>query len=517
MKINIRSKQFVLCLISLSVLFFVVLRIIIIYSKGTDIAGIEQNVVYSIQVFLNGGQLYSSPHTAPFSITQYTPLYYWLCYITAKIGDYGPYDIQNIYIIGRSWNLLFNLINALIIFKISSSILRISINKSYFLFLLAFAFTYSHNFAIRPDSLHDMIGIGSIYAYLCYYNKSSINYRSTSLLFITVVLTAVSVFSKQSGIQLIIIFMGFSFLSRDWKTLGKLFLFSSVIYGISLGFFHYLYPSFIDNVVGGVMNGINIENFINYVIGKKIFIICVLPLIFISLFFLIKNNSIFKGDEVTRLLSISLLGTLIFALATALKMGSTIQYFNIFVNVALLLIFKNIQDLKERKELVASKVFSKELTFYGFLFLVIFIYAATNSKLILNFDHDPRLEKQRLAAVKVAEYIKEDSKSSKGRYIFSNLTTDTTIPSRQGINNIFFKNCLVPQMDILEYSTGPSKVIGYNNLEKMLKNGDVKYIIESEPKSKFSIVKNLEQIKISKFRIVKNIEGYLIYKSFSNQ
>jgi hypothetical protein len=510
MKFSLKIQQLLptLCLVVFAVFF--VLRLLIISSKGTDLAGIEQNVIYSIQTFLHSGQLYFLPSEAPFSITQYSPIYYYLCSFTAKLTGTEADKIHTLYIIGRSWNLFFNIVTAFFVFAYARSLLSLSKNISYFLFLLSFTILVSHNFAARPDSLHDMLGIASIFFFSKYTVTHSQQKQRIILLLVSIILTALAVFSKQSGIQFIIIFGGFALMKGDWKTLGKIILFSAVVYLGLIGIFRYINPAFFQNIIGGVINGIDVKNFISYIIFNKIFIISVWPLILASIFFLVRYNSIFKGSEHERVLSICVLGTLVFATGTALKMGSTVQYYTVFVNLALLYLIK--QFSKNLSVQDSTEVAPKNLAIYLYLLLIIAVYGIQNIRIIKNFDHNATLEAQRNAANKTAQYVLQNSVPNSGRYVFANLTTDYTIASRQNINNVLFRNCLVPEMDILEYSTGPSKVIGYKSLEEMLLTGEVEYIIESRPKSRFSILRNLENIRRTRFTLVKEIEGYLIYK-----
>src|SRR6516225_6762764 len=136
------------------------LRFFLIGSENTDIGGIEQNVVYSIQKLLYNGDLYSSPASAPFAITQYTPLYYLLCGLFAKIFHLDPsMDIHRIYVTGRSLNLLLNLGNAFFIYKIARRIFDLSSANSKFLFCISFVLSFSFNYAVRPDSLAEFAAI----------------------------------------------------------------------------------------------------------------------------------------------------------------------------------------------------------------------------------------------------------------------------------------------------------------------------------------------------------------------
>lgn len=511
MKAAIKKVFPLLCLFT--GIIFLIIRLFIVGSAGTDIAGIEQNVIYSIQQLLaDTGELYTSPSAAPFSITQYTPFYYYICGFTAKLFGLQSSDIKCLYLIGRSWNLLFNIMTALTVFSISRSVLRLPENKSYLLFILSFTLVLSHNFAVRPDSLTDLCGIASVYCFMRYHQQKENG--KTHLLLFTISFTAIALFSKQSGIQLLLIFVGFSLLRKDWKTLIKLLLFSALIYGGLLLIFINVYSSFLENVVGGIANGLSIENFITIML-RNVVLVSIWPAIFLSLVILIKNNSILKGSETERLLAVCTLGTLIFATVTALKMGSTPQYFVLFMNLGMLLIINEIhhhpiKDMSSTGPIAGNR----HLILYYYMGLCVFIYAIADIKLIRY--HGEYLQQQRLSALSTADFIRKNGGENSGKYIFFNLSTDTTIPSRQGLNNLFYKNCLLPQIDILQYSAGPSKVIGYKNLERLISTGQVRYIVESEPRSAFSILKNLTSLRNQKFSLIKTIDGYLIYKLLPN-
>lgn len=517
MSIISRTKFFLPYLVILALAAFLLMRVLIIFSKGNDISGVEQSVVYSTQVLLNNGKLYLSPGDVPFSATQYTPLYYYLCGLTAKITSTNSDNIQALYTIGRSWNLIFNLLTAFFVYKIGFSLLSLSRNKSYLLFFLSFAFALSHNFAVRSDSLQDLFGVISIYVFLRYLLKNDNTMQSNLLLILTVFVTALSVFSKQSGIQLIIMFTGFCFLQKDWKSVLKLIVSTVIIYGAFLYLFNAIYPAFFENVVGGISNGAAIDSLI-YVFRKGLFVLIILPLIGITVYLALKFNSAFKGGLKERYMCVLTAGSLIFASATALKMGSTAQYYVLFINLSLLYIYYmlSMTDKKDQHAVMYNRL---KVLFYSYLPFAILLCVAYNVKLILTFDHNPAIENQRFAAIKTAEFIKQDMavNHSDGKFIFTNLTNDYTIPSRQRLNNIFYKNCVVPQLDIFETSKGKSSVLGYSRLENMISNGEVAYIIESDPIQRFVLLDKLPEIKRTKFKLIKNIDGYLIYKFSPNK
>jgi len=500
-------------LFSTFILFFV-LRLWVLTTDTFDVGGIEQNVIYSIQVYLDKGILYWSPSEAPFSITQYTPLFYYLCSFTAKVLNHsGHYDIQFLYTIGRSWNIIFNLITAFLIYKIGKSFFSLSKNKSYFLFLLSFSLNSLLNYAARPDSLSDVFAVASIYIFLYYQNKKDLNFSGC---FLTVLFTALSVFSKQSGIQLIVIFGGFLFLTGNWKALIRITICAIIIYGGFLLLFTKLYDSFLDNTVGGISNGVNLEWFFSYIIKRPIFLVSCLPVILIFLFLLFKNKFLLKGTLNEKFLSLCVFGMLVFASITGLKMGSGVNYYVLFMNTSLIFILKFL-NIELGPEYGLKRYANLPVLIMVYLFSLTFVYGGYHFWVINNLNTKPDYIAQRIATRKVADFIENDGIAQHKKYVFANLTTNAVIPSRQGLNNMLYKYCLVPTMDVIEVSTGPSKVLGYNNFEKMLESGQVEYIIESDPETPFlTILENLKAIRQSKFKLVKTIDGYLIYKYQQN-
>ncbi|WP_443939080.1 ArnT family glycosyltransferase [Pedobacter sp. MW01-1-1] len=486
---------------------FLLFRIWILGTSTFDIGGIEQNVIYSIQTYLNSGKLYNDPATAPFSITQYTPLFYYLCAITAKVISSSASDNYHLlYTIARSWNIIFNILTAYILFRIARIYFKIELNKAYFLFLLSFTLNSLLNYAARPDSLCDFLMLLSIYYFFMYLKGKKDEKKSLSLLFIVVFLSAAAVFAKQSGVQLIIILGGFCFLNRDWRSFIYLIVFSIICYGAFLFLFISNYPSFLANTVGGISNGIDLHWFTSFILTRPIFIVSYLPIILVSLFFLVNNRFYVNGTMPEKFLALCLLGMVIFATGTGLKMGSGVNYYMLYINIALLLILYN------TNRVYGPMVFMMNL-FLFFLFTLNFLYAGYHFWVINKLNTKPEYIAQREATIKVAEFLRNDGLEKSGKYVFANLTTNAVIPSRQGLNNMLYKYCLVPNMDVLEVSTGPSKVIGYENLENMLNNGQVEYLIESNPETPFlTILQNLKAIRTAKFEKIKEIDGYIIYK-----
>lgn len=478
---------------------YAIIRCLILLSSNPDYQGIEQNVVYSTQMLLSGNALYQSPGLRPFSITQYMPLYYYLLEVTMRIFDYGADDIKALYLIGRSWSLVFNFISAFLVFRMALDIFKL---KSYQALLLAFftlTFVFLHNAAVRPDSMHDMFGIASIYLFFLYLSRGKPIY----LLVIAISLSMLSVLSKQSGIQFIVIIGGCAILLRDWKTLLRGTLISCAIYiPVLYGLFHY-HDFFVENVIGGVSNGISMWAYYKYVLFSKIFMVTGIPIILLFLFLSVKKRFYYKEDNLLFSLWVCVLGTFLFATLTALKMGATAQYYLIFVILCLLLVVKTFQNNTRLVRL-----------FFLYCLVSSTAFLAQHIRAVVAYDYDANSSKIHRAAENVIEFLSQNLND--GDFFYCNLSSDRNLYNRNFINNVLFEKAIVPQRDILLASTGPMEVFGYDSFENSLLSGSVKYIIDSDPNIDFQLSENFNRIKAQHFKLIKKIDGYLIYEYSAN-
>ena len=506
-------------MLPVGILIFIVvlyLRIRLIPSLSTDIAGIEQSMVYGIQTLMYNGKIYSSPMIPPFAITLYTPLFYFICAGIGKLFSVDPSTgIHQIYIIGRSLDLLFNLLTAFFVYKIAWRIFGIPKTSALSLFFISFVISFAHNFAVRPDALQDTFSVASIYYFLLHLSDSKSSAASKTLLFIAVLISALSVFAKQSGIQLIILFTSFTVLIRDGKSLIWIFIFSAIVYGSMLAVILLQYPFFFENTIGGLDNGICFENFLKFIITRYPFLWSILPMILISAFILMRKNSLMSGTLPDRFLSLAVTGTFLFATITALKNGSTMQYYTLFLNLAMVLIFKSLhRGIAESQHIFDIDIRKWSGIFYGYCCLAMFAFSVYNYKLVYTFNKWPVLIDLRGDGSRVAALLKQELAKENDKYVFAHLNTDVTVHSRQGINNILFKESVLPQLEILSISERPLKIIGYNRFEEDLQNGRIEYIIESAPAMRFIPSQNYTAIMSTHFRLWKEMKGYQIYRYF---
>ena len=79
-----------------------ILRLVLLGYYNNNFGGIEPNVIYGIQRLLLGQPLYQSPESGTFAIMQYTPLWYYLCSLLARLFNIDYINVQGIYIVSRS-------------------------------------------------------------------------------------------------------------------------------------------------------------------------------------------------------------------------------------------------------------------------------------------------------------------------------------------------------------------------------------------------------------------------------
>lgn len=503
----------VLCLLTM-----LVLRFILIYSPTADLGGIETNVIYSMQQMLDGKQLYTDPQVLPFAITQYTPFYYYICVGTAYLFNLDPLtDIHNLYAIGRAWNILFNLLSALAVFLISRKIFRFDSMLATVAAAASFVLLFRHNFAVRPDSLHDALVMWAVYFALRYLSRLEKGQRLLLPLLYASALSVAAIFAKQSGIQMPALLLVFLLFVQDWRGFWRAALVSAgLFFGLLLLFIGLHGEAFLLNVVGGVANGISLEWFKEYLwdhhnmFFKDFFLLILLPAL-VAAYIVLRRNLLFKGPLPERFLAFCTGGMFVFASVTALKKGATIQYYILFQNLAwiLILYFLAIRGAVSAPTPPSSRWRLRGALLCGYLAVLLPLYTGLEFLMVRGKEYRNRDEIVEIhqTALSVTTYIEQELGLAPGEYVFANVRHT----NRRGINNALFRSSIIPQLDVLDFSTGPLKVFGYDNFERSLQDGTVKYLIESKPQYYFSVTERLNELR-KNYRWVKDIGPYAIYK-----
>jgi hypothetical protein len=503
------------CIVSCGAfLLMLALRIKLTATVNSDIGGVEQNVVYALQLMLDGKSPYPDPAALPFYINQYTPAYLYVCYLVALITGAGTHDIHQLYLIGRIWTLLFNILAMLALYRIALKFFRLPQTLAIFLGCASFVFIYRQGFCARADSMMDACMLWAIYYFLDFINGG--NLKHIARLWLPFALASLSIFVKQSGVQLPAIMLGFLLFYCPFKTFLRATGIAALLFVVPFAALTLYYGEpFLKHVVGGVDNGISYLWVKNFLWGNGLKTKVILPALICG-YILIVRLGLFRGPLSARFLSFCAGSMFLFNAAISFKAGSNIQYFFVFTNLSLLLIvyyfFGRYYTTGEKLRGFyqhAAAVFST-----GFVFMLMLANLAHQVNWIkqVEFDQKPVIVAKEKAAARVAAFVR--SRLAPGHYVFANLSNereDLSYCGRRGINNLLYGLCAVPGLDVLDVSTVRSKVFGYTNFSKNLQEGTISHIIEGSPANK-SGIPDLDETRSRYFKPVKEMDGYTVYE-----
>jgi len=474
----------------LALLTFLILRILLIYSYEPDIGGVENNVIYSICKVIDGGLLYDNPEDGNFSISQYSPIYYYFPILIAKIIKLNPLnDLHTIYIISRYFSLIFNLLGGLIIFKLLHKNYKVNWQISIIAVSIYFLNLTRIHFAARPDSLFSLLTIIVIYFLSKYFTE--VNHKNNfKYLLIAIIIASSTIFIKQTGIQFLFIIPSFFLLTKKFK---EFFVTVSLLILITICYFAFFYNIhgnfFISNVFGGLNNGISLVQ--AYDIFSHFFLKYQLIFVF-GVFF---SFYFFKKSQETslRFLSYNLIFLFFFALITSIKKGAWINYYNEFIIVVI--IISAIEINNHLPKIDFNNSFSRAVVFIFSIYIIllqpnIIIYKLFHE----HFEHLSLNSSNFERKIKIAKILnsKLDDQS-----LF--------IAFDYHINSMLPLNAAIPNKDIV-----PSQSkFNYSKFDKEFHNGNIKYIIFPKKQE----VLNYMGHDFSKFNRIYDDKEFIILES----
>ncbi|WPP48043.1 hypothetical protein [Catalinimonas niigatensis] len=478
-----------------------ILRIYLIFGYQSELGGVESNVIYTILRGVAGYDIYSNPEKPPFSITQYSPLYYYATIGICKVLQITSDQVHEVYVVSRSFSLLCNLIFAAICYWILGGVFRIKGILRWLAGIFSFAYLEVESFS-RPDSLYNLFVLLTIWIFLSFLQNKE---KREGLYFFVVAasFSIVTLFVKQSGIYLPLILLFYIlFFLPSWKhfllaalvmaTTGGLLLWITAGDGLSI---------FFQNVIGGVNNGISYNwwvkrMLINHLQRENIFDILGL---FLGLWYLV-NTKIHEH----RFLGLCALTMFLFANVTGIKIGSAPNYFTEFLATTFILISIFVHQNKGFVQQIP-----KIRNHCPLLLLLTFIFTLGLRTLFLVHTY-PKFSfityQTYLANQEVANFLKEDGLAADD-LVF------TTTHRYDFLNKLLFRNCAFPQKEIVVVN--PSGVFDYAAFYETIQSGKLKYFIMrqdglyEEP----GVDENFLGVDFSSFQLVGVLQGYSIYKN----
>ncbi|HAB90017.1 MAG TPA: hypothetical protein DCF84_05725 [Bacteroidetes bacterium] len=490
-------------LLSLALVFFAIQlanRIFLIIEPSPDLGGVETTFVHGVQSIQHHGTLYKNPEKPPYEFFQYHPLYFYTVALLVDKED----DPVLIYRVGRSLNLLFNLLTIALLALFMRHQLSIEKYLSWAIALLAFSLFWSHNIAVRPDSLKTLWLVASaslLWKYLLvnYDSKNEQRIVNSITSFFPIALCSTLAFAtKQDGILAMGIFpltiwvaLGFS---RAF-VLGLMMLLSNLLFVLLLSSISPLYWT---NAWLGLNQGLSLP-WLRYMASFHHLDLLLYGgwlVAWVIGFVRLRTNDTRKKIWLTFTIPWWVLGVWMM-----LKWGSTPVYLMEAILFMLLSTAWLIQDCPRLYNvlLLSMVLFS------------VFWYSQGNSMShrFAQIDRYDHLQEEALRKRKLADYLKNQLHDKESVLSFDKALNVYLYP------NLYWSTYEAEYpngMDCeFQFPFGPRKIFSLDSLHTDLAQGKLPYVI-SRPCSRIGTMLDLEQYD---YHCTDTLYGYFLYTPYS--
>ena len=450
-KINNQSL-FNLCLLVLFIIF-IAFRFLILLSYSSDIVIGEDNNVWNIQKMLEGKQLYTNPENYPFEIFQYAPLSQYFTFYTAKLLSFKIGDnVHGIFILGRLYSLMFNILTSLVILKFNSVFLNISKNVNLVLSFISLIIITYIDYTLRADSLSNLFTIIALF-----YLFKSFESEKTRYIIYTVLFSLFAIFSKQSAIQIIVYFVSIYLIISPKKMIKYLIVLciSTILFCL---FFYLIYGKlFFYCTIVGISNPTQLSLGVSLLFDytKRYGILLLMS----GLIFFLKNDPRINSNYIKILLFL-FVSSFVFSFGTSLKIGAGLNYYtlNIYISVLLSAVFMD-------------KLYRSDFIKYKHLFLIVTVSITAGHIFVerMYSRHIPQISLKHKTEYEIdVDFVREVKKrigvAKNQEFLFT---------PNKNIKNLYFYNTVLPNTEY--YSDGASR-FDWSKFD----NKKLKYIIINE-------------------------------------
>lgn len=238
--------------LAISLLSAVSLAFIYVSSENITLGGQEQNVIFGVQTLLLGHDLYQDPGKLPFVATQYTPIFYEVCARISHVLGLSPDRIRDIYLVSRTVSAMASLGCCLTIYRLLAC--YTSVDKTMRL-ALAFFFPLSINpwpFIARPDPLYLLLIAAALLTAMRYARTANI-----WMLVISAVLLVAGFYTKQTALFYYPLPFAVVFARQGWRALRPRDI--AICATVYVTGFVFLSQAMIGNFAVGLGNGIDLR------------------------------------------------------------------------------------------------------------------------------------------------------------------------------------------------------------------------------------------------------------------
>jgi hypothetical protein len=485
-------------------LFTLALGLWLVASDIPNVRGDEFHVVFSIQKMLSGGSLYSDPSQPPFDITQYSPLYYVIAIGFAKAVGITAQDAAGVTFLCRGLSFAFAVALLALTYRFMRRHLHVGKMIAIAACGFAIAITSPWYFMARPDTLMALCLFGALYAAVNSWKSEG--RQALGWIAAAALLSVLATCAKQNGIQAFgILFLTLG-LTRSWGRLGVMTLTFTVFGALAIGLTYYgLGTALWSNLVQGLDNGLSFYKALKNCYDPFFPIFALL-----TAFACVIVVSWFQPRQapVETLMAVSLFCLLGFATATAIKVGSAVNYYNEF---KLLAVCSTAAFLTHGRRIhPRDRMPAGPLVLVVSLYLVCFLLPWSSSQFYRFFylRREPgsfvSAKSLRYSAYEpIVSWLRQEMAGTSGLYVLSyDMVLNTALPEytvmpQRGLNQI-------------AYERG---VVNYQRLRDMLTDGRVRFLAtrgERIPASSFGATLDF-------YKRVDKVGSYSIYEYQSNE
>lgn len=310
---------------------------LLVMSPVDDIGGVEPYVVYTLSELNAGLPLYTDPQHAPFSVTQYSPLYYLLVHGAGRVV--GASTALEITTLGRAVSLGFLLAQLGLVHGLLTRVFALRGVLVWAVLVALTVTTAPWQVCARPDAMLSFFSLLT----LVFVVKSAHARDSTKWLLVAAFVGCISVFVKQSGIVNVAAVLAASCPGWRPRRLASACLTVAGVLGAGVLWCLGTWGSaFFANAVTGVRNGIKLDPALLDAVTTLtgLYLPLVLSAVYVAGLTLAGRLTLLGQlrDQKLRAVAVFALVTLALSSGLALKRGSAINYFNDFFAAALVLV-----------------------------------------------------------------------------------------------------------------------------------------------------------------------------------
>jgi hypothetical protein len=472
---------------------------------ASDIPGFggeEANVVYTVQQLVAGEPIYTDPGKPPFTITQYSPLFYVVSAGLARALRVEAMDASAITMVCRSVSLTTAVAVALLTFALASVRLRLPRTVGVLVASFAFVSAVPWHFLARPDALMTFFLVLSVYLVLrVEAGKVAYSHASAAA---AVVAAFLALLTKQNGAQALGLVFLYLLMARAWKELATALL-SAAAAGALLAAFaqptqNWLGPAVKENLIDGVRNGVDLLAALDRTYAPFFrqfsFLIALTALAAVAFFRV-------ASCPRRRFLGLATFALLAFACGTGLKVGSATNYFIDFVIFAAvtsaLYCFPAPGTVPDphRGGILAPIALVSAMCLLPFVALSQFEICCYAKSLRGTLRPDPR--NQFRASEPVARFIRQSLGDNREAFV---LTRECF-----SVGNLLFPLTVVPQPRIAECSHACG-VVDYAAFRSAVANGKVCYLVTKAGTRPSEFL----GASFSRYRLVREVEGFAVFE-----